>query len=138
MPRKKLENKPTLKELIPVYGEQNTQCNALKKVVADLNAKIKEAIHESKQENKDIEIEGWKCSLTVEEKKTMNEDKLLEFAKKNKLDVIKTKEYVDTDLLEKLIYAGKLSNKLIVEMDKCNDISTRETLRCTKSAKTKE
>jgi len=132
MPRKKIEKAETLKELIPVYGEQNTQCNALKKVVADLNTKIKEAIHKAKQENKDIEIEGWKCSLTVEEKKEMNEDKLLDFAKKHNLDVVRTKEYVDADLLEKLIYSGKLSTKLIAEMDKCNEVKIRETLRCTK------
>lgn len=132
MPRKKIEKQLTLEELIPQYGEQNTQCNALKKVVADLNAKIKKAIHDAKQENKDIEIEGWKCSLTVEDKKTLNEDKLLEFAKKHNLDVIRTKEYVDPDLLEKLIYSGKLSNKLVAEMDKCNDIKVSETLRCTR------
>ena len=44
MSRKKIEKQLTLEELIPQYGEQNTQCNALKKVVADLNAKIKKAL----------------------------------------------------------------------------------------------
>ena len=137
MPRKKIEKQLTLEELVPQYGEQNTQCNALKKVVADLNTKIKEVIHKSKQENKDIEINGWKCSLTVEDKKEMNEDRLLEFCKKHKLDCIKTKEYVDGDALEKLIYAGKISEKLIIEMDKCNDVKTKETLRCVKMKENK-
>ena len=132
MARKKIEKPLTLEELIPAYGEQNTECNALKKVVADLNTKIKEAIHKAKQENKDLNIRGWKCSLTVEEKKEMNEDKLLEFCKEHNLKCVKTKEYVDGDLLEKLIYSGKISEELLVEMDKCNDIKTKETLRCVK------
>ena len=122
----------TLTELIPLYGKQNTECNALKKTVAELNAKLKECIKNNKKSNTDIIIDGWKCSLTIEDKKVMNEERLLEFCKKHKLDCIKTKEYVDSDELEKLMYAGKLSQKVIVEMDKCNDIQTKETLRCIK------
>lgn len=132
MARVKVEKQSTLDEMITNYGEQNTQCNALKKVVADLNAKIKQAIHDEQKENTDIVVNGWKCSLTVTEDKVMNEDKLLEFAKEHKLKVIRTKEYVDTDALEKLMYAGKLTPALIVEMDKCNEIKIKETLRCTK------
>lgn len=134
MARKKLNESSsvTLAELIPLYGKQNTECNALKKTVAELNTKLKECIKKNNQSNKDIVIDGWKCSLTIEDKKVMNEDRLLEFCKKHKLDCIKTKEYVDSDELEKLMYAGKLSQKVIVEMDKCNDIQTKETLRCTK------
>ena len=136
MPRKKINNESselTLDKLVPLYGQHNTEFNALKKMVADLNAKLKECIKKNKKSNTDIEIDGWKCSLTVTEEKVMNEDRLLEFAKKHNLDIIKTKEYVDADELERLIYAGKLSKKLIVEMDKCNDVKTKETLRCTKA-----
>lgn len=134
MARKKLNESSsvTLAELIPLYGKQNTECNALKKTVAELNTKLKECIKKNNQSNKDIVIDGWKCSLTIEDKKVMNEDRLLEFCKKHKLDCIKTKEYVDSDELEKLMYAGKLSQKVIVEMDKCNDVQPKETLRCTK------
>lgn len=137
MARKKIEQSPKLDELITQYGEQNTQCNALKKVVADLNAKLKTAIKSLNQQNKDIEVNGWKCSLSVTEEKVMNEDRLLEFCKANKIKCIKTKEYVDADALEKLIYSGKISEELIIEMDKCNDVKTKETLRCSKAKEAK-
>lgn len=137
MARKKIEQSPKLDELITQYGEQNTQCNALKKVVADLNAKLKTAIKSLNQQNKDIEVNGWKCSLSVTEEKVMNEDRLLEFCKVNKIKCIKTKEYVDADALEKLIYSGKISEELIIEMDKCNDVKTKETLRCSKAKEAK-
>lgn len=137
MARKKIEQSPKLDELITQYGEQNTQCNALKKVVADLNAKLKTAIKSLNQQNKDIEVNGWKCSLSVTEEKVMNEDRLLEFCKANKIKCIKTKEYVDADALEKLIYSGKISEELIIEMDKCNDVKIKETLRCSKAKEAK-
>ena len=133
MPRKKIEKTQTLAELIPLYGEQNTQCNALKKVVADLNSKIKTAIHAVQKENTDIEIDGWKCSLSVTEESSFNEDRLIEFCKQNKIKVVKTKEYVDEEELERLIYNGKISKELLIEMDKCKDTKTKETLRCTKT-----
>lgn len=132
MARTKIEKAQTLEELIPVYGEKNTECNALKKVVADLNNKIKTAIYSAKQENKSIIIDGWKCSLTVSEKKEMNEDRLLEFCKQHKIKAIKTIEVVDSDALERLIYAGKISESVLAEMDKCNDVKISETLRCAK------
>lgn len=138
MPRKKIEKIPTLAELIPLYGEQNTACNALKKVVSDLNSKIKTAIHDIQKENTDIEIEGWKCSLTVTEEATFNEDRLIEFAKKHKLKIVKTKEYIDEDALERLIYNGQISKELLIEMDKCKDVKTKETLRCVKLKEKKD
>lgn len=134
MARKKLEeNKQTLEELIPVYGEQNTKCNALKKVVTDLNSKIKTAIHEAKKENKDITVNGWNCKLSVDDSPVMNEARLIDFAKKHKIDIIRTKEYIDFDALEKLIYAGDISKEILLEMDTCKDANSKETLRVTKS-----
>ena len=132
MARKRVERELTIEELVPLYGEQNTQCNALKKVVSDLNSKLKNAIKKAKQENKDIEVDGWKCSLSITENSDMNEERLLEFAKTHKLKIIKTKEYIDFDELERLIYAGKIPNDILVEMESCKDSSVRETLRINK------
>lgn len=138
MARKKIEEEKTvtLEELIPAYGEQNTTCNALKKVVADLNTKVKAAIHSVNKENEDIIIDGWKCSLTVSEDSTLNEERVLEVAKKYKLKtIVKTKEYIDFDELEKLLYAGNVSKDILLELDACKDVTKKETLRCTKVAK---
>jgi len=132
MARAKIERKQTLADLVPLYGEQNAECNALKKVVADLNSKIKTAIHEARKENTDIEIDGWKVTLSVSDNSTFNEDKLIEFAKAHKLNIVKKKEYIDFDALEGLIYNGKIDKELLVEMDSCKEVSTKETLRCTR------
>ena len=111
MSRMKIEKIATLEQLIPMYGEQNTQCNALKKVVADLNTKIKNAIKTEDKANQDIVVDGWKCSLTVTEETKINEDKLLEVLKKYKVPVIKTQEYIDSDELERLIYKGEVRSE---------------------------
>lgn len=133
MARLNVEKKVSLNDLIPLYGEKNTECNALKKVVTDLNAKIKSEIKRVKKENSDIIIDGWKCSLTISETYEFNEERLIEFCKANKISVVKKKEYVDFDALEKLIYSGKIPEEVIIEMDKCRDLKTKETLRCSKS-----
>lgn len=122
----------TLESLIPEYGEQNTRCNALKKTVADLNAKIKDAIRTIQKENLDIEVEGWKCKLSVSEDVQVNEAQLIEVLKSYDVPVIKTKEYVDAEALESLIYANKLSEEILLAIDKCNTKTKKEVLRCTK------
>ena len=134
MARKKLETEKalTLEKLIPEYGEKNTECNALKKVVADLNSKVKTAIHLALKENTDIEISGWKCKLSVEETSEMNEEKLIEFAKAHKLNIVKKKEYVDFDALERLIYNGDIPKNVLVEMNGCKETKTKEVLRINK------
>jgi hypothetical protein len=132
MARIKVENTPSLEELIPLYGEQNTECNLLKKKVADLNSKIKAAIHATSKENSDIEVSGWKCSLIVSDASEFNEERLIEFCKAHDIKAVKKREYVDSEALEKLIYNGKISKELLVEMDKCKDVKTKETLRCVK------
>lgn len=129
--------KSTLEELIPVYGEQNAQCNALKKTVADLNSKLKTAIHDAKQENKDIVIDGWKCTLSVSEDVKVNEERMIEVAKQYKIPIVKKREYIDFEALEKLIYAGKLGENVILEIDKCNEKVSKETLRCSKMKESK-
>ena len=139
MARKNVEEKQlTLEELIPIYGVQNTEFNTLKKTVDDLKLKIKTAIHAAHLLDKDITIEGWKCKLSVTDTSTMNEDRLLEFAKAHNIDIIRTKEYVDFDALEKLLYAGKIPQDVVAEMESCKESSTKEVLRCTKVKEAKD
>lgn len=122
----------TLEELIPLYGQQNTECNALTKQVKELNGKLKEAIKEQSKENQDIVVEGWKCKLTVEYKSDMNEERLLEFVKKNNIPVVKQKEYIDFDMLEDLIYKEQVPKDVVLEMNSCMDKNIKEVLRISK------
>lgn len=122
----------TLEELIPLYGQQNTECNALTKKVKELNGKLKEAIKEQSKENQDIVVEGWKCKLTVEYKSDMNEERLLEFVKKNNIPVVKQKEYIDFEMLEDLIYKEQVPKDVVLEMNSCMDKNIKEVLRISK------
>lgn len=122
----------TLEELIPLYGHQNTEYNALKKKVNELNGKLKEAIKEQSKENQDIVMEGWKCKLTVEYKSDMNEERLLEFVKKYNIPVVKQKEYIDFDMLEDLIYKEQVPKDVVLEMNSCMDKNIKEVLRISK------
>lgn len=122
----------TLEELIPLYGQQNTEYNALKKKVNELNGKLKEAIKEQSKENQDIVMEGWKCKLTVEYKSDMNEERLLEFVKKYNIPVVKQKEYIDFDMLEDLIYKEQVPKDVVLEMNSCMDKNIKEVLRISK------
>ena len=126
------ERKLTLEELVPLYGEKNTECNALKKEVAELNSELKTAIKDAKQQNKDIKIGGWKCTLSVSEDVKINEDRLLLVLKTYEVPAVRTREYIDFDELERLIYAGSVSQDVLLEMDACNEKTTKDVLRCTK------
>ena len=128
----KSERPMTLEELVPLYGDKNAECNALKKEVADLNSALKTAIRDAKQQNKDIKIGGWKCTLSVSEDVKPNEERLLEVLKTHGVNVIRTREYIDFDELERLIYAGSVSQDIMLEMDACNERTLKEVLRCTK------
>ena len=122
----------TLNELVPLYGEKNTACNALKKEVADLNSNLKKVIKAFDKQNEDIIIDGWKCKLTVTEDSVLNEARLIEFAKQHNIDIIRQKEYIDFDALESLIYHGEIAKEVLIEMDSCKDDTTKETLRINK------
>ena len=64
------------------------------------------------------------AKITVQNRQIMNEDKLLETIKKlDRPDLIKTKEYVDMDLLEKALYNNEIDAK---ELDSC--VTTKEII----------
>ena len=119
--------------LIPVYGDKNAQCNALKKEVSDLNNKIKlDMIQLNYLNDGGHVVDGWKCSLTTSDVSTMNEDQLIEVAKKNNINIVRTKECIDFDALESLIYEGKIPQDVLLEIEACKEVTLRETLRVTK------
>lgn len=125
----------SLNDLIERYGEQNAECNALKKEVATLNSKLKETIKEYDKANEDIITDGWKCKLSITEDPVVNEPKLIQLAKDMNLDIVRTKEYIDFDALEKLIYTGSIPNDILLKIDECNEPKSKETLRVTKLKK---
>ena len=104
----------TLEELIPIYGENNTQYNGLKKVVGEQSSEIKKLMQGNNIDEKSVG--GWTAKLTVKKSESFDEDKLLDIVKElgfaDKL--IKTREYVDMDALEEAIYNGEITQDMLV------------------------
>lgn len=117
-----------LHNMIPVYGKQNDESKVLKKELDNLNGQIKNIM--STLELSDTEAGDYTAAYEVRETKSMNEDKLLELLTSNKntyekcvqLGIIKTREYIDDKALEDALYRQELGKKLILEMDKCEEV----------------
>ena len=124
-----MTNKEQLNELIPIYALNKNELDSYKKLVDRDNAIIKSLMKEEKLDEWDTEKHTAKIS--VSQRQTMNEDKLLDVIKTmDRPDLIKTKEYVDMDLLEKALYNGEINPK---ELDIC--MTTKEVVTLKVSAR---
>ena len=126
-----------LYELIDQYGQNNTKLNALKKTCDSLKSDIKNTM--SKLDATEFDTGTYTAVLSTVSKESMDDDLLVDFVRNLGLrGVIKKKEYVDMDKLEKAIYAGKLTKEQLVEMDKCKVVSSYQKLTVRKTKKKKE
>lgn len=126
----------SLDTLIPQYAENKSMLDDYKKICDDENKQIKELMEEGS-----YEAGGWKATKTISTRETMNEEKLLAVAKKNGYylsDIIKTKEYIDMDKLEALLYKGNISKEVLMEIDKCRESKEVVTLRISKVKEKKD
>ena len=121
-----------LEQMIDDYKEGKDKENALKKSNNALNENIKSYMQEHNLTN--ASSDKYTAYLSVTNKESLNEDLAIEIIK-SKLGgpllatVIKQKEYIDEDALEKLIYNGDFDpNDLI----KAKITKTIHTLRVTK------
>ena len=97
-----------LPNIIKNFFTAKKQADIYKKDAEELNTTIKDLM-------KNLELDefetpdGLVAKVSVQNRDTFNEDKLIEKLKSlNAEAAIKTKEYVDMDVLEDLIYNGKL------------------------------
>lgn len=119
-----------LETAIKSYYEYNTEYNAIKKDKDVFNTLIKEILKKNNLTKFSTE-EGLNASLTITNKPVYNELGLIEYLKQfNIPDLIKTKEYIDMDVLEDCIYHGQIdaANLAPYKEDKLT-----ETLRVSKS-----
>ena len=105
-----------LSTAIDKYKESKDKENALKKANNELNENIKKYMHEHNMTS--ANSENWTATLLCKKKESLNEDLAIEIIKENLggallASVIKQKEYIDEDALEKLVYNGGFDiNKL--------------------------
>lgn len=127
-----------LDELIPIYAANKLELDSYTKLCKDENSQIKKLMAELNTEYEGKYATGkYKASYSISKRETMNEDILLDIAHKYNIEVIKTKEYIDYDKLESLIYNGNLSKDILLEMNKAKEVKIVETLRVSEIKKKK-
>lgn len=129
----------TLEELIPLYASEKSEMDTLKKGVELKNTQIKDLMLKDKLDK--VEAGGYQATCNVTERETLNVDKLLIILQNHNVNIeglIKTKEYVDTDVLEDALYKDMIPEEVIVEMDSCREVKEVVTLRVAKIKPKKE
>ena len=105
-----------LSTAIDKYKESKDKENALKKENNELNENIKAYMHEHDMTS--ANSEKYTATLSCTKKESLNEELAIDIIKENLggallSSVIKQKEYIDEDALEKLVYNGDFDiNKL--------------------------
>lgn len=121
-----------LSKIIDEYKESKDKENALKKVNNELNENIKSYMYEHDMSSADSE--KYTATLTKTDEESLNEDLAIELIQENLEGallntVIKTKEYIDEDALEKLVFNGQFD---ISKLEKAKITKTSYTLRVTR------
>ena len=128
--------KENLKNLINDYAEQNSLFNATKKVVGRLKSEIEEAFGESKIS--EFDTGDFTAILSTVEKQSFNEELMIPIIKTFGVrGVVKKKEYVDMDALEKAIYSGKITAEQVLQLDKCKETTSSQRLTIKKNKRGK-
>lgn len=113
------DNKPSdaLMALIIGYFENKSKSDAMAKKVKEQNELIKNQIVSEHLPDK-FEVDDLKINRTVIKKSKFNDEQAIEILRKN-LDadkfseVVKTKEYIDDDALESLIYNKEIDGTML-------------------------
>ena len=105
-----------IKSIIDEYKAFKDIENKAKKDASPLAEQIKE--YALKNGLDKIKSDNWQANISVTPKQDFNELQAIEIIKKNLggellASVVKTKEYIDEDALEKAIYNGDIDAKLL-------------------------
>lgn len=106
----------TIKEIVDLCQEYKAEMNKFKKLSAPLETQIKE--YALKNGVDKIKSDKWQANISVKPNQDFNEEKAIKILKNN-LDsslldsIVKKKEYIDEDALEKAIYNGDIKAKLL-------------------------
>ena len=121
-----------LSAYIDKYKELKDKENAFKKQTLDLGNNIKGYMYENNMTS--ANSEKYTATLSCTKKESLNEDLAIEIIKENLggallSSVIKEKEYIDEDALEKLVYNGDFD---INKLAKAKIVKETYTLRVNK------
>lgn len=128
-------------DLVIHYGELDTKIKTLTKELESDKVTIKNQLLAT---NVDTYIAGnYKVVRQVSYRTKVDEDKMLKVLKKDwesrygdqDCPYIKTKEYVDMDQLESVLYAGELPKEVLTELNNCQEKTEVVALKCSKVKK---
>ena len=123
-----------LEELIPQYALNKSELDSYKKICDKENAEIKQLMLSDNLDKK--EVGGYRATCTVSTRESMNEEMMLEIAHNFGIpEIVKVREYIDYDALEKAIYDGNLSKDVLLEMEKAKEVKEVITLKVSKIKK---
>lgn len=130
-----------LKTLIPTYGSLDFELKNIKKKADGFKERIKTIVKSLGV--KTYRAEDYEITYTEAERVSFKEDKLLIRLKeivankdlKEFEGLIKTKEYVDMDVLENLLYHNKFNEAEISTISSCQEIKNIPTLKVKKVKK---
>lgn len=126
-----------LTNAIDTYALNKNELDSYKKICDKENAEIKALMTELELDK--AVTDDYTASLIVQHRETMDEDMLLEVLINNGYRdlVVRTREYVDMDLLENAIYHSKIDKDTLLQMNNCKQVKEVQTLKIAKRKKEK-
>lgn len=118
-----------LKNLVDSYGESKKEENTIVKRNKERNAQIKQLFLDN--DISSFETDSFIATVSETEKQSLNNELALcilkeELGESELTSVVKTKEYIDEDALEKLVFNGQFD---ISKLEKAVDKKIVSTLR---------
>lgn len=118
-----------LKNLVDSYGESKKEENAIVKRNNERNSQIKQLFLDN--DISSFETDSFIATVSETEKQSLNNELALcilkeELGENELTSVVKTKEYIDEDALEKLVFNGQFD---ISKLEKAVDKKIVSTLR---------
>lgn len=131
-----MANKETLKQWAAEYVVAKREADKFKKQAENLNTNIKSAMEILNMDEVELD-DGSKVAYSVSKQEGLDEEKLItqlhKYAPNTKC--IKTKEYIDMDILESELYNEKLSDEALAALDTCRTVKEIPKLTIKKAKK---
>ena len=127
--------KEQMDQLVAEFGANKTEFDRLKKLVESQKTDIKQQM--DLLGDTDYSAGGYKVHCSISTRETLNEEKLIQRLKKfaPNTGCIKTKEYIDMEVLENEIYHEKLSEDAMSALNECKEVKEVVTLTVKKEKK---
>ena len=108
----------TLEKLVPVFGKDKGLADEYKKAAEVSNKRIKELMSQLKLT--EVSAGGYTAKYSVSKETKYKDAEALEYMHQNKelAPCIKTEEYIDWDVFEELVYAGKIPQEKVAALKK--------------------